>query len=169
MATRAIIGYIDPSDKKLISTYNHYDGYPENLGVGLENFYNEDSTAKEIASVGYISFLEGETGKYDSKFSKPPKTTTLPNNFEDAVLEIANQMADLSASYGYFYNPFDKEWLVIKNQGISKNAEELSLGLDSISSEFGVSSDRRMDEEENIEEINEYNKRQWQHRAGIIK
>ena len=62
MATRALIGYLDTDNGlKLTSTYNHYDGYPENLGVGLENFYNSDAKAEEIANVGYISFLDPKT------------------------------------------------------------------------------------------------------------
>jgi hypothetical protein len=35
MATRALIGYLNPSNS-ITTTYNHYDGYPENLGVALK-------------------------------------------------------------------------------------------------------------------------------------
>ena len=34
MATRALIGFID-DDRQFVSTYNHYDGYPEALGARL--------------------------------------------------------------------------------------------------------------------------------------
>lgn len=165
MATRAMIGFIDPETKKLISTYNHYDGYPENLGKGLENFYNEDESAKEIASIGYISGMDGDTGQYDSKYQKPPQINSLPDNFEDAMGVVADQMSSLGASYGYIWNSFDKEWAVIKQEGYNKNVEQLMLALDSLSPEFGASPNQEIDEEE----LNEYNKRQWQHRAGIIK
>src|SRR6056300_800884 len=36
--TRALIGYL--SGDRLTTTYNHYDGYPSNLGKGLEAHYN---------------------------------------------------------------------------------------------------------------------------------
>ena len=55
MATRAAIIYFDPEQLEAVSTYNHYDGYPENLGAGLKNHYNDDMYAKKIASEGYIS------------------------------------------------------------------------------------------------------------------
>jgi hypothetical protein len=44
MATRALIGTIETDaagNQVLTSTYNHYDGYPENLGVGLNNHYDQ--------------------------------------------------------------------------------------------------------------------------------
>ncbi len=67
MGTRALIGYLDTDgDTKLTSTYNHYDGYPSNLGKGLETFYDSDAKAEEIANVGYISFLDGETGEWEA-------------------------------------------------------------------------------------------------------
>ena len=34
MATRALIGFID-DDRQFVSTYNHYDGYPEYLGTWI--------------------------------------------------------------------------------------------------------------------------------------
>jgi hypothetical protein len=46
MATRALVGWIG-DNRKLISTYNHYDGYPENLGVGLSKFYEEPNEARK--------------------------------------------------------------------------------------------------------------------------
>ncbi len=67
MATRAAIIYFDPERLEAISTYNHYDGYPENLGAGLENHYNDDMYAKKIASEGYISYLDPETGDIDKR------------------------------------------------------------------------------------------------------
>ena len=52
MGTRALVGYLDTDQTpaKLTSTYNHYDGYPSNLGKGLETFYNSDAKAEEIAN-----------------------------------------------------------------------------------------------------------------------
>ena len=69
MGTRALIGYLDTTNKPVVltATYNHYDGYPSNLGKGLENFYDSDAKAEEIANVGYISYLDPETGEWDAK------------------------------------------------------------------------------------------------------
>ena len=39
-------------ESSLTTTYNHYDGYPESLGVGLNNkFYDKAEEAKEIANM----------------------------------------------------------------------------------------------------------------------
>ena len=44
MATRALIGMIETDaagNQVLTSTYNHYDGYPDSLGVALNRHYDE--------------------------------------------------------------------------------------------------------------------------------
>ena len=82
MGTRALIGYLDTDgDTKLTSTYNHYDGYPSNLGKGLETFYDSDAKAEEIANVGYISFLDGETGEIEATNQVDARVNPLPDNF----------------------------------------------------------------------------------------
>jgi hypothetical protein len=66
MATRALIGFISTDaagNQVLTSTYNHYDGYPESLGKGLDKYYSSFEKAREIASMGYISYLDSETGE----------------------------------------------------------------------------------------------------------
>jgi hypothetical protein len=47
MATRALVGFITDGPE-LISTYNHYDGYPENLGKGLESHYSMPEEALKL-------------------------------------------------------------------------------------------------------------------------
>ena len=70
MATRALVGFITDGPE-LISTYNHYDGYPENLGVGLDNHYSTPEEALKIASTGYTSYMDPETGEIDAKYKEP--------------------------------------------------------------------------------------------------
>jgi len=73
MATRALIGYLNDNNT-ITTTYNHYDGYPENLGVALDKHYNTDVQAKEIANMGYISYIEPETGDIEANNSDRPVT-----------------------------------------------------------------------------------------------
>ena len=40
MATRAMVAFLD-DDKQLVTTYNHFDGYPQYLGKILNKFYND--------------------------------------------------------------------------------------------------------------------------------
>jgi len=70
MATRALIGYLE--NGVLTTTYNHYDGYPENLGKALNNFYNTPEKAKEIANEGYISYIDPETGEIEAANQDTP-------------------------------------------------------------------------------------------------
>ena len=70
MATRALIGMIETDaagNQVLTSTYNHYDGYPDSLGVALNRHYDEPQSAKRISNQGYISFLDPDSGAIDAK------------------------------------------------------------------------------------------------------
>jgi len=69
--TRALVGYL--AGDRLTTAYNHYDGYPSNLGKGLETHYNDDEKAKDIAMKGYITYLDAETGEVKSTHNDPPK------------------------------------------------------------------------------------------------
>jgi hypothetical protein len=182
MATRALIGYLDSDNLKLTSTYNHYDGYPENLGVGLEKFYSNDSKAEEIANVGYISSLNNETGEWEATNKAMPKVIKLSNNFNDAMMEIAEQIDSFGTSYGYIWDNDNEEWITVKNSGIRRMAEDLEMNLAHLKDKFAMMPERpdqtievnshyvSNDEADEDARMNEdYQKRLWQHRAGILK
>ena len=54
MATRSRIG-IQLSDDSILSTYHHWDGYPEWLGRILKTHYNSKSKASELIDGGDMS------------------------------------------------------------------------------------------------------------------
>jgi hypothetical protein len=118
MATRATIIYFDPEKLEAVSTYNHYDGYPENLGAGLENHYNDDMSAEKIASEGYISYLDPETG--DIEVSNPrdkdvdPDITFLTDDMAQTAMDIAEMISSYGADYAYIWSPATEEWMTIK-------------------------------------------------------
>ena len=118
MATRAAIIYFDPERLEAVSTYNHYDGYPENLGAGLENHYNDDMYAKKIASEGYISYLDPETG--DVEVSNPrdkdvdPTRMRLTDDMEQTAMDLAELINSYSADYAYIWSPAIEKWMTIK-------------------------------------------------------
>ena len=118
MATRAAIIYFDPEKLEAVSTYNHYDGYPENLGAGLENHYNDDMYAKKIASEGYISYLDPETG--DVEVSNPrdkdvdPTRMRLTDDMEQTAMDLAELINSYSADYAYIWSPAIEKWMTIK-------------------------------------------------------
>jgi len=143
MGTRALIGYLDTDGgTKLTSTYNHYDGYPSNLGKGLENFYNNDAKAEEIANVGYISYLDPETGEWDAANKQKPEITMLPDNFNEAMMEIATEVDSFGADYGYIWDNENEEWITIENEGIRAMAEDLEMNLAHLKDKFAMMPER---------------------------
>lgn len=114
MATRALLGSIQTDaagNQVLTSTYNHYDGYPENLGVGLNNFYDQTDAAIKISNQGYISYLDPETGEIEAKHKEPADKTKLPDSFEDAMREVYSVADSYGADYIYLYDFENTEWV----------------------------------------------------------
>ena len=118
MATRAAIIYFDPEKLEAVSTYNHYDGYPENLGAGLENHYNDDMSAEKIASEGYISYLDPETG--DVEVSNPrdkdvdPDIMSLTDDMSQTAMDLAEMISSYGVDYAYIWSPAIDKWMTIK-------------------------------------------------------
>ena len=124
MATRALIGYIE--NGVLTSTYNHYDGYPENLGKALENFFDSVTLAKDIANYGYISYIDPETGEIEANNTEKPDTLNLNKlDPQDAAEEVAGLVDSYGADYAYFYNPTSMKWDHVKNNGIRSMIDPL--------------------------------------------
>jgi len=184
MGTRALIAYLDTdqSPAKLTSTYNHYDGYPSNLGKGLESFYDSDAKAEEISNAGYISYLDPETGEIEAANQQDPYVTTLPDNFNEAMMEIASQIDRIGGDYGYIWCNENEEWLTIKNEGIRSMTEDLEMNLahlkdkfammperpDQTSEAYHIGGNREVITKED-DEMNEIFVRQMKYKAGIIK
>jgi hypothetical protein len=134
MATRALIGYIE--NGVLTSTYNHYDGYPENLGKALESFYNTPEKAKEIANKGYVSYISPETGEIEANNKQAPGKVKLSANFLDAMDEIAEEIDSYGGDYGYIWDNSKGEWITIENEGIGEMSQDLEMQLAHLKDEF---------------------------------
>ena len=175
MGTRALIGYLDTDgDLKLTSTYNHYDGYPSNLGKGLETWYNSDAKAEEIANVGYISYLDPETGEWKAANQSMPDVTKLPDDFNEAMMTIASEIDSVGADYGYIWDNENEEWTAVKNDGIRSMAEDLEMALAHLKGKFAMIPERpdqtmEAKDEMSEEELNELFIHRMKYRAGIIK
>jgi len=135
MATRALIGFIE--DGVLTSTYNHYDGYPENLGKGLELYYSTPEEALKIASMGYISYLNLKTGEIEAKHKSPADKTELEDEFEEAMIQVAEVGDSYGADYIYIYNTFTNKWINVPlRQGINSAAKMLKNRLFEMAQDF---------------------------------
>jgi len=129
MATRALVGFINDKPE-LISTYNHYDGYPENLGKGLESHYSMPEEALKVASMGYISYLDPETGEIEAKHKEPADKTMLPNDFQEAMMKVAEMGDSYGADYIYIYNVETSDWVNASlGRGTRGAAEQLMRAL----------------------------------------
>ena len=65
MSTRSRIGYV-LQDDSILSVYHHWDGYPEWLGVTLEEHYNTDEKVRELIDGGSMSSCYATT-KYNKE------------------------------------------------------------------------------------------------------
>jgi len=157
MATRALIGTIETDaagNQVLTSTYNHYDGYPENLGVGLNNFYDQTDAAIKISNRGYISYLNPETGEIEAKHNEPADKIRLPDNFEDAMREIYQKADSYGANYAYLYDFDNAEWVDSKMYGSERFIDTfLGTGIETQFSSYpfddlGVDGDNALELEE---------------------
>jgi|TARA_B100001778_G_C18400008_1_gene543774 hypothetical protein len=132
MATRALIGFLD-DDNQFVSTYNHYDGYEEGLGKALLNHYNDEREAEKVASTGYISSIDIETGEINSKYDEEPNYKVIDTDDAfTAGMMIGDEIDSYGADYGYIWvKPLGK-WLVVQNRGgVSKMAGSLQDELES--------------------------------------
>ena len=143
MATRALIAYLDDS-KKLTSTYNHYDGYPDYLGKILLNHFDDDTAAKGVAMEGYISNID-EDGTINSKYDEAADTEILDEESFSAAMQIGGKVNEYGGDYGYIW--FNKQWNTIKNNGIEGMAKQIVEELE----ESGM---YMVDENINEKEIN---------------
>ena len=102
MATRAQVAYIDEDMTQIITTYNHYDGYPESLGKALLNHYDSDEKAKDIASSGYISYIDAETGEVDATHNESP-TVIRDGDIDSLLRKFYDHSNGSGADYVYLY------------------------------------------------------------------
>ena len=128
MATRALIGYLNPSNS-ITTTYNHYDGYPENLGVALKKHYATDEKANEVANMGYISYIDPETGDIEANNTDKPVTV---GGGDDLVstLQYFKEEAD-ETDYAYLWSPSAEEWLFAPTaMKMEDFVDAFALGID---------------------------------------
>tara|TARA_B100000085_G_scaffold278593_1_gene300625 strand:- start:328 stop:2307 length:1980 start_codon:yes stop_codon:yes gene_type:complete len=144
--TRALVGYL--AGDTLTTTYNHYDGYPSNLGKGLEAHYNNDDAAKDIAMKGYITGMDADTGEISQTHQEAPGKLKLPADPEQRAREVAEEIDKFGADYGYVWNDESNEWLTIKNTGIRSMIDQImdKMGVvaeaDAIPTEPGIPGQR---------------------------
>ena len=106
MGTRSNIAY-EQADGKVIVTYCHYDGYPEYNGRILNKHYNNESKAKELANVGYLSGLQKTIAESieDRVHQDKPKVY-------DNIRQYLNDV-NWDIEYAYLYS--NGEWHILED------------------------------------------------------
>jgi hypothetical protein len=120
MATRSTIA-VQLANGQVRQVYCHWDGYLDNNGQLLEQFYNSQSQAEAITSLGDISSLReqitplGTTHTFDS----PEKDVTIFYGRDRGETEVDPQLFDSYTDYvanarqeEYDYIFQNGEWLV---------------------------------------------------------
>ena len=196
MGTRALIGYLDTTQTPtvLTTTTNQYDGYYERrfinkdgeeeiipgLGSNLNKFYDSDSKAEEIANMGYISYIDSETGEgvNNSTSTSQPEKIELTDNFNEAMMEIATEIDRGGRQYGYIWDNENEEWITVENNGIRTMTQDLEMNLAHLKDKFAMMPERPdqtkshfvdNDEADEDARMNEIFVRQMKYKAGIIK
>ncbi len=110
MATRASIG-IELSDGSVLSSYHHWDSYPEWLGRILKTHYNSKELAAELINGGDMSSA-WTTSRWDTKLNEKYGPEYYSQRGEDCPPRLDVNKYDYLASgeeYAYLYT-LNGEW-----------------------------------------------------------
>ena len=160
MATRGQIAYLK-SPEQIFSIYIHYDAYPEHLGKILNEYFNSDNEAEDLVMGGNDIRSIDDDGYVDS-FDRGGSKLIFGETPEELFGYLYNHADSSSANYVYVW--LEDKWIALNmNKGRQYFVGTL---LDQIRKSKPTMETKMEDEDQ---ELYEYQKRQWQYRAGIIK
>jgi len=113
MATRARLGYV-LSDDSIVSVYHHWDGYPEWLGVILNEHYSEDEKVRELIDGGNMSSCYSDN-EYDYEKQEFVKVDPAPSYYggDDEApkhFQTLTSLTDYDAGEEFLYLWFMNTW-----------------------------------------------------------
>ena len=114
MATRARIGILQ-DDLSVLSVYHHWDGYPEWLGVTLEEHYNTKEMVSKLIDGGNMSSCYSDN-QYDEKKQEFVKNDPKPEYYggDDERPRLSRNFTqfafDSKSGEEYLYLFVDNEW-----------------------------------------------------------
>jgi hypothetical protein len=160
MATRGQIAYLaDPNT--IFSIYIHYDAYPEALGKTLNSDFNSDKQADDLVMGGNDIRSIDDDGTVD-RFDRGRAKRISDETEEDLFTYLYDYANSAAADYVYIW--LEDKWITLK---MSKGRQYfVGTLLDQIRK---IEPTMEMKDEVEEKELKEHIKRQWQHRAGIIK
>ena len=114
MATRARIGILQ-DDLSVLSVYHHWDGYPEWLGVTLEEHYNTKEKVSKLIDGGNMSSCYSDN-QYDEEKQEFVKNDPKPEYYggDDERPRLSRNFTqfafDSKSGEEYLYLFVDNEW-----------------------------------------------------------
>ena len=129
MSTRSRIGILLPDDS-ILSVYHHWDGYPEWLGVTLEEHYNTYEKASELIDGGNMSSCYSDN-EYDDETQEFVKRDTRPEYYggdEEAPILSKNfdEFTRIDCWQEYSYVFVKDRWVAYSiRQKFDENYEEI--------------------------------------------
>ena len=111
MATRGRIG-IELKDGSVLSSYHHWDSYPEWLGRILKTHYNSKELAAELIDGGDMSSC-WTTSRWDTKLNEKYGPEYYSQRGEDCPPRLDKNLAEYlqdSEEYSYVYTQ-EEGWL----------------------------------------------------------
>jgi hypothetical protein len=121
MSTRGRLG-IQLSDGSILSIYNHFDSYPEGLGVKLVEHFNTKEKVQELVDLGDISCIWTNLGFNQETL---PETGPLPYSArgEDCPPRLDANKYDYLADgeeYAYIFTQ-NSEWVCYNRHQFEDN------------------------------------------------
>ena len=129
--TRWLVG-IEAPNGQIVSTYGHWDGYPEWAGKYLKRFYNNPMKVKQLLKLGQqgISSIDKSMkGGKDHSFDKPKKGETVfygrdRGEKSNATSKWKSRDAvkfHSGEEFAYIFNMKDKKWYYKASRGNPKD------------------------------------------------
>ena len=119
MSTRARIG-IEHEDGSITSVYHHWDGYPEWLGVKLNEHYNTRSKVTRLIEGGDMSSCLSENEDTPEYYSQ--RGENCPPQYHADYQTYT--MKDYGEEYHYIFTT-DDEWICIDQHQFTDETPEL--------------------------------------------
>ena len=115
MGTRSLIAAkfdanVD-SDRGIVATYCHWDGYLSGVGLTLMKQYNDSERAFTVADSGYVSSLPDLFEDFDSRVDANEDD---PVYFDDEW-ELLHSADEYSAEFVYLYADGQWYWAEVRN------------------------------------------------------
>ena len=113
MSTRSRIGILLPDDS-ILSVYHHFDGYPEWLGVTLEEHFNTYEKASELIDGGNMSSCYSDN-EYNDEKQEFVKVDPAPNYYggDDEAprhFQTLTELTDYDCGEEFLYLWFMNTW-----------------------------------------------------------